>query len=72
MILLKLINDRFAGAVEYRDYHLMQKASQYDKDVSKELQKTALIITVQMKSRTFSEEDKMSEIAIFTRIQVGL
>lgn len=59
-----LVNDRFAAAVEYQNYHVFQRSSLHEDDVANELQRMAKKIVVQLKDHIFSSKDMMSVVTL--------
>lgn len=54
---IKPVNELFADAIDYHDYHLIKQSARYDDDDGNELSKMLKKTAVQMKDRTFSAKD---------------
>lgn len=73
------VNNRFASAVNYRNYHILNKSSLYEDDVAQELQKMAKKIALQMEDHTFCRKaatdvgySKNAGNRLPARVQIGI
>lgn len=64
-------NDRFAAAVEHLNYHVLEKLSCYNHDVTHELHNTAKKIAVQMEDSTFSGKDPVLVISFLPELKLA-
>lgn len=65
------INERFATAIYYRNYCLLNVLSRYYNDVKAELPEMANMISVRMKGCTCSQKDPMKNIAFLQTFKLA-
>lgn len=68
--ILKPVNDHFAVAVDYWNYRILKKSSQYDASIAHKLQKKSKNIDGQMEKLHFSVNGEVSVFAFLQEFQL--
>lgn len=60
VVVIQQVNELFADAADYKNYHFIKSSARYVDDVASKLDKVANKTVVQMKDQTFSCKEPMS------------